>query len=178
MEGACMSDGASGQSAGRAAVVTLSRDRIEAMDLGAALRVLNPLLESSATVRACRDSLAISVSGYEQSTRRLYEIDEARAYIGTLDEEWPYWFYFVPKRGATLRMLTACVCRITDSSLGLPQLHDGDFIHFLRVHFEALRSLCRRFDLDDGTGEEVGAAVARYYGLDDWGAPAPSPSVG
>src|ERR1700759_305201 len=60
--------------------------------------------------------LFISIHGYDDDSREVYQIAEIRDYIQFLDKCFPYWFYFlnrdIPKKLTSHRIIMTCVCQI------------------------------------------------------------------
>lgn len=61
------------------------------------LSMLNSLIESPETALKMKENLGISFSGYDKDTREAFEIEELREFIAKLDDEFPYWLFFLSK---------------------------------------------------------------------------------
>lgn len=72
------------------------REQIEAYDLESSLSFLQTLvpLRDPQYAWSWKGSLSLSISGYDD-TRELFEIPEVRRYLHGLDQEWPFWFFFL-----------------------------------------------------------------------------------
>ena len=89
-------------------VVVVSRAEVEAMDTSAALTVLKRLLESSDTARAFVERVDIAFHGYDQTNQELFEIPEVRNFVCELDQQFPFWLFFLSKRHVGLQCLLFC----------------------------------------------------------------------
>jgi hypothetical protein len=89
--------------------VVISRQQIEDGDISEPLGVLRQLLNRGTAIKFC-EKVEIGVSGFDDDTRELYEIEEVRKFVYKLDSEFPYWLYFLTKRGTGLAFILSCFC--------------------------------------------------------------------
>lgn len=89
--------------------VVIGREQVEAGDIREPLSVLRKLLTRDAANQFC-ERVDIGVAGYDEDPRELYEIPEVRDFIYKLDEEFPYWLYFLTKQGLGLMFVLSCFC--------------------------------------------------------------------
>lgn len=68
------------------------------------------------TPRKYFNKLYLTIDGYDNENREIYEIEEVRRYIQFLDKSFPYWFYYfisdIPKTHAPHKLLASCICEI------------------------------------------------------------------
>jgi len=89
-------------------VVVISRTEVEAMDTSAALTMLKRLTESPDTARAFVERVDIAFHGYDQTSQELFEIPEVRNFAAQLDQQFPFWLFFLSKRHLGLQCLLFC----------------------------------------------------------------------
>jgi len=89
-------------------VIVVSRAEVEAMDTSAALTVLKRLLESPDTARAFVERVDIAFHGYDHVKEELFEIPEVRKFVSELDQQFPFWLFFLSKRYLGLQCLLFC----------------------------------------------------------------------
>lgn len=89
--------------------VVISRQQVEAGDISEPLSVLRKLLNKNDAIQLC-ERVDIGVYGYDDDPRELYEIPEVREFVSKLDSEFPYWLYFLTKRGLGLMFILSCFC--------------------------------------------------------------------
>jgi len=89
-------------------VVVVSRAEVQAMETAPALAVLKRLTESPETAKAFVERVDIAFQGYDQTPQELFEIPEVRSFVSRLDEEFPFWLFFLSKRHLGLRCLLFC----------------------------------------------------------------------
>lgn len=75
-------------------LIFASRDDIQAGDIQPILGPLNALLRQDVASRM-RHKVRFGVNGYDDDPRALYDIPEVQSWMRKLDQEWPYWFFFL-----------------------------------------------------------------------------------
>ena len=75
-------------------VLMASRAEVEARDITYAKASLDRLLKAENAVRI-KGRLIFGINGYDDDPRDLWEIDDVRLWMQRLDEQFPYWFYFM-----------------------------------------------------------------------------------
>lgn len=80
------------------------------------LEIYSFLTKALKTPRSYFNKLYITIDGYDDDKRELYEIPEVREYLDFLDRAFPFWFYFlkvdIPKQYSPFRTLIYCICEI------------------------------------------------------------------
>jgi hypothetical protein len=89
-------------------VLDFDRGDIEAGDTSNVMAVLKQLLERDAATKFC-EKADLCCSGYDSDSRELWEIPEVRAFVQKLDQQFPYWCYFLSRNGEGLMWLTYCL---------------------------------------------------------------------
>jgi hypothetical protein len=89
--------------------VVVGREQVEAGDTAEIVAVLQSVLGPE-TARKFFERVDIAFSGYDHDPRELYEIVEVREFVHKLDEQFPYWLYFLTKQGNGLRLIFFCFC--------------------------------------------------------------------
>jgi len=89
--------------------IIVAREQVEAEDISEILTILQQLLQPD-TARKFFERVDIAFTGYDQDPRELYEIVEVRNFVHKLDEQFPFWLYFLTKRGNGLRLILYCFC--------------------------------------------------------------------
>lgn len=130
-------------------------------DIKTVFEALNRFLDSREYVIAGRGRVTLAFEGYDDDPRDLYDISEVRRYVSTLDEAFPYLFYFGDLNGDTVKLLALCLCRVVKVGNG-SKPHPDDFQRFLFAHVAALNQLADTFALEGGIKEEVTKEVVEY----------------
>lgn len=89
--------------------VVVSREEIQAMDTSEVLGTLRRLTESPEIAREFVEHVDISFDGYNHTHQELSEIPEVRDFVYKLDEEFPYWLYFLSKKHSGLQCILFCL---------------------------------------------------------------------
>lgn len=89
-------------------VIVISKDEVEAMDISVALATLTKLTKSPNTAREFVERVDIAFFGYDHTREELFEIPGVRNFVYQLDEQFPFWLYFLSKRHLGLRCLLWC----------------------------------------------------------------------
>ena len=84
------------------------RDDIEAGDTSDVMTVLMQLLERDAATKFC-ERVDVCCTGYAFDPRELWEIPEIRDFVYKVDQEFPFWCYFLSRKAEGLLWLTYCL---------------------------------------------------------------------
>ena len=96
-------------------MVVLMIDRRDDIEAGNISNVLTRLKQLSATredMMKYQGSIAINVSGYDSDPRELHLIPEVKQWFVKLDQEWPYWGWFLERKGDMLSLILALLCSV------------------------------------------------------------------
>jgi hypothetical protein len=88
--------------------VVVSRRDVETGDLSSTLSVLRKLTESPGTARTFFERVDIAFHGYDHISQELFEIPEVRNFVFHLDEQFPFWLFFLSKHYLGLQCLLFC----------------------------------------------------------------------
>jgi TPR repeat protein len=133
-------------------VLDFDRGDIEAGDTSDVMAVLKQLLERDAATKFC-ERVDLCCSGYDSDSRELWEIPEVRAFVQKLDQQFPYWCYFLSRNGEGLMWLTYCLYPLALSQDEKQRL----WLPAIRKYIE-----------DRGIPQMT--AICRYVGCSDQGA--------
>jgi hypothetical protein len=89
-------------------VVVVSRAEVEAMNTSPALALLKTLTESPERAKAFVERVDIAFHGYNHTRQELFEIPEVRNFVCQLDQQFPFWLYFLSKHHLGLQCLVFC----------------------------------------------------------------------
>lgn len=89
-------------------VIVISRAEVESHDTSVAMSVLNQLCTSPQVARGHLERVEIAFHGYDHQADELFEIPAVRQYVQELDNQFPYWLYFLSKRHLGLQCLLYC----------------------------------------------------------------------
>lgn len=82
--------------------LTTSRKAVEAMDLSDLREPLQELLSSPSSARYFQGRIGLSFSGFDETPESLWEIPAFREYMVALDDEFPYWLFFLDQQSRSI----------------------------------------------------------------------------
>lgn len=89
-------------------VIVVSRSEVEARDPSSVLDALRALIASPDAARQYCESVDIAFQGYDTVREELFEIPEVREFVHALDEQFPYWLFFLDKSALGLQCVAHC----------------------------------------------------------------------
>jgi hypothetical protein len=75
----------------------IDRENVQRCEVAPPLKALRAMALTPETTRKYAGRVQFVFTGYEHDPRELYSIPEVRAFIGALNDEFPYWFHFSSK---------------------------------------------------------------------------------
>jgi len=88
--------------------ITITIEDIVNQDISAQMAILSALLDNEDFAIYFREKVNIVFTGINPGDKNLWEIPEVRKYIQKLDDEFPYWLYFLSKEGDGLNLIYEC----------------------------------------------------------------------
>ena len=88
--------------------VVISKHEVDTGEISGPLGILRRLIESPTTARQFAERVDIVFHGYDDVPQELFEIQEVRSFVARLDEEFPYWLFFLSKSCLGLQCLFFC----------------------------------------------------------------------
>lgn len=133
----------------------LSRTEIVSHDTRRAMALLNGLRQEKAIAWIARGNLVLSVDGYDNDPRELYEIPEVCRFLRSLHTQWKYWFFFANEIYATLQVACKCIVGGTKATPNLTQLDADSFDRFYRECADACNDLCDKFGFPEEENQKL-----------------------
>ncbi|MEF8753695.1 MAG: hypothetical protein V5B60_07105 [Accumulibacter sp.] len=144
-------------------VLMFSRSQVEACNVDAPLQLLRRLTEDRQTAIDSCGRISLVVDGYNDDPRELFEVPQVRAYIGRLDQAWPYWFFFLPQVDGSIKLLESCLCDTIEVVPGVTSIDFGQLERSLARHFIAMHRLRKELDLPEEICEEVAEGIIGMF---------------
>jgi guanosine-3',5'-bis(diphosphate) 3'-pyrophosphohydrolase len=88
--------------------ITISRESVINNNFEEAMHILRQLTSNIAVTKYFCERVDISFDGYNETSEELWEIPEVRNYVLELDNQFPYWLYFLSKNGSGLYTIIKC----------------------------------------------------------------------
>lgn len=89
-------------------IIVVSRDEVLAKDVSSVLTALRALIGSPETALNYFEAVDIAFHGYNDWREELFEIQEVREFVYALDEQFPYWLFFLNKAALGLQCIAYC----------------------------------------------------------------------
>jgi hypothetical protein len=138
--------------------IVVRRTEVEQCNIDLTLQALSVLVEDRETALRFKGSVGLSLQGYDDDPRGVFEIQDVREFVAKLNARWYSWFFFMTKDMliSPISVIALCLCQYTRSSFGLFIPVVQDLREFLWFHFGALRGICQVYNLSQ---EETEVAV-------------------
>ncbi|WP_234774735.1 chlororespiratory reduction 6 domain-containing protein [Paraburkholderia tropica] len=144
-------------------VIVISHKEINAGDIAPALSTLQRLVSSPEVSRKFFENVDIAFDGYDTDARDLFEIDEVRSYVYRLDEEFPFWLYFLSKENLGLQCLTMCFLPPYLTAEARSRIYPERIDELLSNRwFPAMNQICDYVGMTDGENERLTERVIHY----------------
>ncbi len=129
--------------------IIISRREVESGDISNSLSVLNNFNKDKQSIRRFCNRIDLSISGYDDDPRELWEIPEVKSYIQQLDIAFPFWFYFMSKQTGALKMIYGCCNEIKRSSAVFFEVKPESMLSFLKAHIFAMNIMCDEIGMSE-----------------------------
>lgn len=114
----------------------------------------------------------LSISGYEDDPRELWQIPEVKEWMKTIEPQVKFWFYFLSTKAKAGGLITLA-CSICNAKwLGHPvgrggyvDLEPEAFANFLARNFVWLNEICEFLELAITENKRISFAVAKCFGF-------------
>ncbi len=144
-------------------IVVVSREQVEAQDTTSVLEVLQSCFSDPDRARALCENVDIAFDGYNQDSRELFEIPEVRDYVFKLDEQFPYWLYFLTKTGSGLQCVLLSFLPPYLTGAARQSIFPQKIEELLtRRWFPALNEICTFVGCSEAKIEELSNRAAEY----------------
>lgn len=143
--------------------IVVAREDVESGDIDMALGTLKRISLNKRLARNHKDKVDISIFGYRDDPRELYEIPEVRRWVNKLDRQFPYWFFFLSKKMPGLGFITLALCDYSRRPDGKPELEKSSWARFMDAHFTAMNQICESLEFSVEEIKELSEDVIAYY---------------
>lgn len=145
--------------------ILVSRQEIELQEFDKILAVLNGLIKDNEIIKKFYDRVDIGVDWYNDDKRELWEIPEVKQFFRILDNQWPYWFFFLTKLGSGLKMITFCCIETTKKNETELWIDPPTMENFLYRHFIAMNEVCDRIGMSEDENKDLTNKVFSYFSM-------------
>lgn len=144
-------------------VIVISKEEVLNKDIKPALTILNQFLKSPEIAKKYMERVEISFHGYDDYPAELFEIEAVREYVDLLDNEFPYWLYFLSKEYLGLQCIIHCFLPPFLTEEGKrkhfpPRIKD----YLLNRGFPAMNQICEFVGLSEKEIEKLTERAFQY----------------
>lgn len=140
-------------------ILMFSRRQVETCDIDEPLQLLHRLIADRRSAIEYGGRISLVIDGYNDDPRELFEIPAVRAYLKRLDQEWPYWFFFLSHADESIKMLESCLCDTIEVVPGVASIDIEQMERVLARHFGAMNRLTEKLDLPKEKCEELAEGI-------------------
>jgi hypothetical protein len=90
------------------ATIVASKEEILSGDTSGVLTALRALIVSPESALRWKEKVDFAIDGYNDVQWELFEIPEVREFIAALDDEFPFWLFFLSKHDLGLQCIAYC----------------------------------------------------------------------
>lgn len=145
-------------------VIVISREEVERQDLSGPLSVLKSLIKSRESIRGNMTNVDIGFSGYDSTSRELFEISQVRDYVQSLDAQFCFWLYFLSRSFLGLQCLALCFLPPYLTEEARQRIHMERLTELIEGRWgPAMYHLCSAAGHSEAEADELMASAAVYF---------------
>jgi hypothetical protein len=139
-------------------MMIVTRSQIENLNAKPLLNYFDRFLVNPTTCTKLQGRVVLTISGYDQDKRELWEIPEVRKWISCAEPQVKYWFFFLATTDGvlnSLKLLLSCICDAKRIAVigGMQKIEitwDPEVLEsFMERNFAGLNELTEKLGLDD-----------------------------
>jgi hypothetical protein len=148
-------------------VITVPRQAIDSNDTQSIIDQLYKLLGGPTQAREAAGRLGLSFEGFGKSSGAIWydevwQVPEARSFVDTLNQKFPFFVFMADLSGNTLYSVAACVCRIEVRGAQVV-FNKEDLLAFVGMQFIAMDQIFKRFNFPEEEKSARVEEVAKYF---------------
>jgi hypothetical protein len=147
----------------RPLILTISPADIERQSTGPLLGAIRHWAESSKRPLTLLGQLQVLFAGYGADSRELWQVPNVRQFVQSIDEEFPFWFYFADLNSEFLRVLAFCLCRSSVVGRGSTAINSQDFAAFLERHVAAMNQIMEHWKVNEAVNRRRTEEILSYF---------------
>ena len=133
----------------------IMREEIEDMNFDKVLNTLNSFVISREIALGFLGKVEVSITGYEDDIRELYEIPEVAEYLIAINTKWAYWMFIQFPQGCWLSVLLSCLSCCKESKERVFYLDLSASRDIIEYWLSCLNELTDKFMIDNSINEEI-----------------------
>ena len=105
--------------------ILINRSDVESQNIQPILLQLNHFASSAELAKSSFESVDVVFGGYDDDPRELWEIEEVRAFVSSLNNAFTHWVYILNKETSGLQAILFCLLPVQKSEHGSGQLSNS-----------------------------------------------------
>ena len=143
--------------------ITISRESVINSNFEEAMHILRQLTSNVTIIKYYCERVDITFDGYNQTREELWEIPEVRNYVLELDNQFPYWLFFLSKNGSGLYTIIKCFLLPFLKPEAEIEINSKKLQNYmLKRGFLAMNHLCELANLSKEENIEMTDRVMKY----------------
>lgn len=143
----------------------VDRSDVESRDVEPAVSFFSQLLRTRAAARRNVSRAEISVHGYDDDPRELFEIPEVRAWFSAIEPRLSWFFLLKPGGpGSGLMLMFLCVSDVVRTGKNRVDFSGTALGAFFERQFALLNELTAQLGFSEAENEEISRRVVAYFG--------------
>ena len=144
-------------------VIVVSKKEVLDRNIEPALMALRSLIISPEVSKMYKENVKIIFQGYNDNISELYKIKPVREYVNLLDEEFPFWFFFLSKEYLGLQNMVHCFLPPFRPDRGKREIFPERIDDVLMNRwFPAMNHICQFAGCSEDEINELAARGVRY----------------
>ncbi len=145
-------------------VIVVSRNEIERNDTSAAMATLKRLLLNRENIRAFCTRVDLCFDGFDHTREELFEIPQVRNFVYALNEQFPYWLYFLSREFLGLHCLAHCFLPPHLTAKARMMVHPERLSALIDKRWgPALFHICTLADQTEAEADELLQSALQYF---------------
>jgi hypothetical protein len=141
-------------------LLMISRRQVEEADIASVLFNLKPFLATREDAWLYRGQMVLSVDGYNEDPRELVDIPEVRSFLYELEQQWPYWAFFLNQVDDSIKLLTSCVCGTRFPGRGAVEIDAYKLGDFLNRAFAGMNTIFEKHGFPENELESMSRGLS------------------
>ena len=143
-------------------VIVVSKKEVLERNIQPALHVLRSLMGSPEISKAYKENVEIIFHGYHDNISELFKSKPVREYVNLLDEEFPFWFFFLSKEYLGLQNMVHCFLPPFRTDRGKREAPEMIGNYLMYRWFPAMSDVCKYAGCSEEEINELANRGVRY----------------
>lgn len=130
-------------------IFMIAKQSIMECDISFALAKLHDISGDPKKGASYCGRIVLVIDGFDTDPRELFEIPEVRRYVKSLDELWPYWYFFLSQASESIQMVESCLVETIEVIPGVASIDVDGFKASKKRHMNAMRRYAAAINYPD-----------------------------